>query len=118
MQFSIMKNIVLIGILVVLVRNVEAQWTLEGGIGIASPITGYGEMVDGGVALQINVAKRLKEGRWGIGAQLAWARMHNDNNDTDIFGNARLDQIPIFVFADYELLKEKWKPYVGLGLGA
>ncbi|UKJ09303.1 hypothetical protein [Solitalea lacus] len=94
-----------------------AQWSLEGGIGIATPITGYNEMVSAGTALQFNITKRLAEERLGVGIELAWARMHNDNNDLDIFQNVHLDQIPIFLYADYELTKGKWIPYAGLGLG-
>jgi hypothetical protein len=43
--------------------------------------------------------------------------MHDDNNSSDKFQNAKLEQIPIEVNADYELLKKKLIPYVGLGLG-
>ena len=94
-----------------------AQWSLEGSIGLATPITGYSEMVGAGSILQFSITKRLAEERLGVGAQLAWARMHHDNSDRDKYQDTRIDQIPIFVYADYELTRGKWIPFIGLGLG-
>lgn len=96
----------------------KAQWTFQAGVGIASPITGYGTITDGGLLLQADINKRLKNvPRLGIGLTLGWARMHQDNNTSDKFGNARLDVVPILVTADYELFHFVVRPYIGLGLG-
>jgi hypothetical protein len=93
------------------------QWTIQPGIGVSNPITGYKTITDGGVLYQLDITKRLSNNRWGIGLLLGWARMHNDNNSSDKFQNARLDQVPILVTADYELAAGNRKPYIGLGLG-
>jgi hypothetical protein len=92
----------------------NAQWALDGGIGIATPLTCYSEMVGAGSILQVSIAKKLVEERLGVGVTLAWARMHNDYSDHDKFQNIRIDQVPIFAFADYELIRGKWIPYAGL----
>jgi len=97
--------------------NAHGQWTVQPGIGVANPITGYKTITDGGVLYQLDITKRLNNNRWGIGVLLGWGRMHNDNNSSDKFQNARLDQVPIVVNADYELSAGKLKPYIGLGLG-
>jgi hypothetical protein len=73
--------------------------------------------VNSGVLYQVDGIRRLKNNRWGIGMMLGWGRMQDDNNTSDKFQNARLQQIPILFTADYEFLKKKLIPYAGLGLG-
>ena len=97
--------------------KLQAQWALQPGIGISIPITGYNTVSKAGVLYQLDITRRLQNPRWGIGLLLAWARMHRDNNPSDIFGNARLDQIPIVVSGDYELAGKTLHPYLGMGLG-
>jgi hypothetical protein len=99
------------------VAQTYAQWSVQPGIGISNPITGYKTIVNSGVLYQMDGTKRLKNNRWGIGLMLGWARMQDDNNTSDKFQNARLQQIPILISADYEFLNKKLIPYAGLGLG-
>jgi len=105
-------------ILIFITCKTSAQWSLQAGFGYSNPITGYKTITRGGSLYQFDVTKRLdKNNRWGIGLTLGWARMHRDDNELDTFGNARLDQVPIMISADYELLNKEVRPYVGLGLG-
>src|SRR5215471_8281773 len=107
-----MKNrSILFIISIFILCKANSQWSVQPGIGIATPITGYKTMVNSGRVLQIDGTKRLKNNRWGIGLMLAWARMHDDNNSSDKFQNVKLEQIPILVSADYELLKKRFIPY-------
>jgi hypothetical protein len=96
----------------------HAQLSVQAGFGYSKPITGYKTITKGGTLYQFDFTRRLiKNSRWGIGLTLGWARMHRDNNESDIFGNARLDQVPVMVCADYEILDKEVRPYVGFGLG-
>lgn len=96
----------------------QAQWIFQAGAGYASPITGYSTISDGGLLLQVDFTKRLKKhDHWGFGMTMAWAQFHGDNNATDKFINARLDQIPIMLHVDYEIVRFILIPYVGLGMG-
>lgn len=94
-----------------------AQWEIRAGIGVSNPITGYKTLTNSGVLYQLDVAKRLNNKHWAVGMTLSWGRMHNDNNESDDFKNVKLDQIPILLTGEYELLTKKLIPYVGLGLG-
>ena len=96
---------------------IQAQWELRPAIGISNPITGYKTITGSGVLYQLDATKRLNNKRWSVGLTLAWARMHNDNNESDKFNNTRLDQMPILATGEYELMTTKLVPYVGLGLG-
>lgn len=105
-------------LLLALTIQSKAQWTFQGGVGIASPTTGYKTISDGGLLLQADINKRLKKvPRLGVGLAIGWARMHNDNNTGDVFQNARLDVVPILATADYELFHFIVRPYLGVGLG-
>jgi len=97
--------------------EMQAQWAAQAGIGMSNPVTGYKTITNSGILYQLNVSKRLKNDRWGVGLMLGWGRMHNDDNASDVFENARLDQVPILVTADYELSDKKWNPYLGFGMG-
>jgi outer membrane protein W len=111
------KKLALILALLLFHLAIHAQWEIRPGIGIANPITGYKTLTKSGVLYQLDVAKRLNNKRWAVGLTLGWARMHNDNNESDQFINTRLDQMPIVVTGEYELLTKKLVPYVGMGLG-
>lgn len=104
-------------ILIFFSSTASAQWTVQAGFGYSEPISGYKTISKSGMLYQFDGVKRLKNDRWGIGLTLGWARMHRDNNESDIFGNARLDQVPIMATADYEILNKQVRPYAGLGLG-
>jgi len=95
----------------------HAQWSLQAGIGVANPISGYKTISKTGMLYQFDISKKLANNRWDIGLILGWGRMHKDNNSSDVFGNARLDQVPIVVNMNYELAIGKLKPYAGLGMG-
>lgn len=111
------KKLALILALLLFHLALYAQWEIRPGIGIANPITGYKTLTNSGVLYQLDVAKRLNNKRWSVGITLGWARLHNDNNESDQFINTRLDQMPIVLTGEYELLTKKLVPYVGMGLG-
>ena len=113
-----MKNkLKLVVMIFFITTKIFGQWSVQGGIGVSNPITGYKTIVNSGVLYQVDGIRRLKNNRWGIGMMLGWGRMQDDNNTSDKFQNARLQQIPILFTADYEFLKKKLIPYAGLGLG-
>jgi hypothetical protein len=95
----------------------NAQWLIQPGVGMAIPLTGYSKLVKNGVLLQFDAMRRLHNPRWGIGLMLGWARMHDDDEPSDGFRDARLDQIPILATVDHQFRGKKIAPYVGLGLG-
>jgi hypothetical protein len=106
-------------LLFLLTIQAKAQLGIQLGAGYASPITGYSTISDGGLLLQADITKRLKKhNHWGFGLTMAWAKFHQDNNSSDKFMNARLDQVPIMIHADYEIVRFVLIPYVGLGMGA
>ena len=112
-----MKKFTILLIFTFIISFTYAQWSVKPGIGIANPVSGYKTITSGGMLLQFDAARRLNNKRWAVGLMLAWAHMHNDNNESDAFGNARLDQIPILATGEYELTDTKLIPYVGMGLG-
>jgi hypothetical protein len=112
------RHILFLVALSLLTTSVFAQWYLQAGIGVNNTITGYSTITNGGMLYQLDVSKRLKNDRFIVSLTMAWARMHNDNNSSDKFENAQLDQIPVLLTIDYDLTQGKYTPYIGLGLGA
>ena len=112
-----MKKCVLLPCYLIITFYSNAQWILQPGIGMAIPLTGYSTIVKTGPLLQFDAGRRLNNPRWGIGLMLCWARMHHDDNDGDLFRDARLDQIPILATVDHQFPGKKITPYAGMGLG-
>jgi len=112
-----MKKWILLSVIFTFNLYSNAQWTLQPGIGMSIPITGYSTIVKTGTLLQFDAAKRLKNPRWGIGLMLGWARMHHDDNEADFLRDARLDQIPIVATIDHQFKGEKIAPYAAMGIG-
>src|SRR5678816_2202503 len=113
---SMIKLLILFAFILTVCQT-YGQWSIQPGVGLNIPVTGYKTISDGGILYQIDVAKILGNNRWRIGLMLGWARMHEDNNESDKFINARLDQMPVLVAADYEFSEKQIRPYAGLGLG-
>src|SRR6187549_3266395 len=63
----------------------HAQWVIQPGVGIAVPLTGYGSIVDPGLFFHMDFNKQLTDERFRLGIMLGWARMHSDDNGSDIF---------------------------------
>lgn len=95
----------------------KGQFTVDVGVGTSFPITGYKTIVRTGAFGQVALYQNWEKSKFNVGLTLGWGRMHADNNPNDKFQNARLDQIPVVVFGEYELTKQKAIPYVGVGLG-
>lgn len=112
-----MKKWILLSLYLIIEFNCNAQWTLQPGVGMAIPITGYSTIVKTGTLLQFDAARRLNNPRWGIGLMLGWARMHHDDNEADLLRDARLDQIPILATIDHQFRGQKLTPYIGMGIG-
>lgn len=111
------KRTALFFLLCLCAGNLQAQWTLQPGVGVALPITGFHTISGPGPMLHIDFNKRLQDSPWGLGFMLGWGRMHHDENSGDIFQNARLDQVPFLFTLDYELMQSHFRPYLGIGLG-
>ena len=114
MKFRLLMLVTLAG----LISDADAQWSVQPGIGLSIPITGYSTIVKSGIVYQLDVRKELNHPHWSIGLMFGWGRMHKDENVSDSFPNPRLDQVPIVVTGEYEFPGKKLSPYAGLGLGA
>lgn len=110
-------KIFLTGILLFLTCNSFGQWALQPAVGAAFPFNGFSTIVGAGGMFQIDVQKRIKEGRTGIGIMTGWARMHNDNSTDDLLIDSRLDLVPVEATIDFDLSTGNWVPYAGIGLG-
>ena len=111
------RQLLIILVLVIAWEIAPAQWSIQPGIGVANPITGYATIVRSGPLLQLDATRKLNNPHWELGLMLGWGRMHNDQERTDPFPNARLDQVPMLVFTNYQFSGKKFFPYAGMGLG-
>ena len=119
MKLKFFNHLVLLSCCIITHLITHAQLELEGGVGIATPFTGYGKVVAGGGTYALSATHHFRLSPLSVGLEAGVAHFGKDRNGGDAFSEAKLTIIPLLAQFGYERkIAGPFNVKAQLGLGA